>query len=335
MSDSLDPVDIFREEARDLLHDFEQDLLSLDSGSGGREQVDAAFRALHTIKGSGSMFDLVALTEYAHDLEAAFVVLRDGGATPSSRLVDLALQAADHLRRLVEGQEPSPEEQQAAERAVAEIHGELGSSPEGTASTALNSSPDRGSMTGPRLIAVDYRPSRSTFVVGTNPLALLSELKEMGDTLICGFLENTPELDALDPQDCYLRWEVLLRTEQPPSAVEDVFMFVDPQTGLEVTEVSPPAARSHFAPLVSLAGCDPTQLQNLVGMDEVPAADATLETLAPEPPADVGSETPNSWSAWCEKPGGSPWRCTWCPWIDCSPRFAGMYAALPRSSAAK
>src|SRR6476660_2667780 len=46
----------FQEEARELLVELESALLELDQNRDDGEVVGRAFRALHTIKGSGAMF---------------------------------------------------------------------------------------------------------------------------------------------------------------------------------------------------------------------------------------------------------------------------------------
>ena len=53
---ATDPNETFRQEARELLESLEQSLLDLDQNPEDRDLVDTAFRALHTLKGSGAMF---------------------------------------------------------------------------------------------------------------------------------------------------------------------------------------------------------------------------------------------------------------------------------------
>jgi two-component system, chemotaxis family, sensor kinase CheA len=48
---TLDPAEVFREEARDLFEVLEGALLDLGVRPDDRELIDTAFRALHTIKG--------------------------------------------------------------------------------------------------------------------------------------------------------------------------------------------------------------------------------------------------------------------------------------------
>ncbi len=68
----------FQEEARELLAELESALLELDEKRDDQEVVGRAFRALHTIKGSGAMFGFDDIAGVAHNLEAAFDRLRKG-----------------------------------------------------------------------------------------------------------------------------------------------------------------------------------------------------------------------------------------------------------------
>ena len=64
----------FREEAREILVDLESALLELNENRGDAELVGRVFRALHTIKGSGSMFGFEDMAAFTHNLENAFDV---------------------------------------------------------------------------------------------------------------------------------------------------------------------------------------------------------------------------------------------------------------------
>lgn len=56
-----DPTQTYRQEAAELLDQLEQALLDLEHRPGDADLINNAFRALHTIKGSGAMFGFDAL----------------------------------------------------------------------------------------------------------------------------------------------------------------------------------------------------------------------------------------------------------------------------------
>src|ERR1700754_4339390 len=97
-----DPIAAFRVEAGELLEQIEQGLLDLGHRLDDRDLVDAVFRGLHTLKGSGAMFGFDALATFTHHCETAFDRVRKGLAPATQELVAVILSAQDHMRALIE-----------------------------------------------------------------------------------------------------------------------------------------------------------------------------------------------------------------------------------------
>ena len=92
----------FQEEAREILVELESSLLELNESHKDIELVGRVFRALHTIKGSGSMFGFDKLAAFTHNLENAFDEVRNGRLEVTSELIDLSLSALDQIRVMLE-----------------------------------------------------------------------------------------------------------------------------------------------------------------------------------------------------------------------------------------
>ncbi|MGJ5243054.1 Hpt domain-containing protein, partial [Bradyrhizobium oligotrophicum] len=99
---SLDPADVFRQEASELFEVLEAALLDLTLRPDDRDLIDTAFRALHTIKGSGAMFGFDAVAAFTHQFETAFDLVRKGEIKPSEDMISVALAAKDYIRALIE-----------------------------------------------------------------------------------------------------------------------------------------------------------------------------------------------------------------------------------------
>ncbi|HWF37667.1 MAG TPA: Hpt domain-containing protein [Candidatus Acidoferrales bacterium] len=56
----------FQEEAREVLTELESTLLELNANPVDAELIGRAFRALHTIKGSGAMFKFDDISYFTH-----------------------------------------------------------------------------------------------------------------------------------------------------------------------------------------------------------------------------------------------------------------------------
>ena len=220
----LDPVATFRIEARDLLEQVELDLLTLAERQDDRETIDAVFRGLHTLKGSGSMFGFDALAAFTHHCETAFDRVRKGEVAASPALIAAVLAARDHVRALAEGEPVQP----GVEEALLE---DLRRAVEGAGAAPAPADPTASSW------RVRFSLPPETFVNGGRPLPLLDELRDLGPCEVTVVTDGVPAIEDLVPTECRLAWDVVVTTDKPRSAIEDVFIFVIDDMTLEITEV--------------------------------------------------------------------------------------------------
>ncbi|WP_298962625.1 Hpt domain-containing protein, partial [uncultured Methylobacterium sp.] len=237
------PVEVFRAEAAELLERLEATLLDLAERPDDRALVDTAFRALHTLKGSGAMFGFERLAAFTHDLETAFDLLRQGRVTTSRDLLDVALAAKDHIRALVDDPDAArPASGQAILARLGLILGSRTGTPDDDANGAGTDGPGTTKPDAPpgwRLgLAFDPALLRN----GTNPLALLDELRDLGPCTIVPRLDALPDLDALDPESLRLAWDVVLPAGVAREAIEDVFLFVRDDMTLALDPIEAPPA---------------------------------------------------------------------------------------------
>jgi len=103
----------FFEEAEELLVEMEQLLLGLDLESPDAEELNAIFRAAHSIKGGAATFGFAALTETTHLLENLLDRTRRRELTLSRTIIDTFLETKDVLQDQLNayrnGTEPDPE----------------------------------------------------------------------------------------------------------------------------------------------------------------------------------------------------------------------------------
>src|SRR5271166_353909 len=92
----------FLEEAREIVVELEAALLALNESPGDKELIGRAFRALHTIKGSGAMFGFDELAAFTHNLENAFDEVRNGRLQVTPELINLSLGALDQIKGMLE-----------------------------------------------------------------------------------------------------------------------------------------------------------------------------------------------------------------------------------------
>lgn len=240
-----DPAAAFRIEAADLLDGIEQAPLDLAIQLDDRDLVDTVFRGLHTLKGSGAMFGFDALAAFTHHCETAFDRVRKGQAQASAELVHVILSAMDHMRALVDGDAPEA----ASDAILARLHAALPAdgAPAARSPGISDTAPGHRApeIAGWRLA---FRLPPDAMANGTNPLALLDELRGLGACRVRALASDLPALDGLNPQHCLIRWEVELDGAIPREAIEDVFIFVMDDMEMQLEPVTPSVPDTVNAP---------------------------------------------------------------------------------------
>lgn len=230
-----DPVAAFRIEAADLLDQIEEALLDLGHRLDDRDLVDAVFRGLHTLKGSGAMFGFDALATFTHHCESAFDRVRKGLVPATQALVAVILSAKDHMRALIDGDGTG---QEAAGDAILQA---LQAAIEGAGAAAAPDTVAEPAKAGWRL---SFRLPPEAMANGTNPLMLLDELRELGECRVIARVDRVPTLPDLVPVECHIGWDLELHGDISRGDIEDVFIFVmdDMELSIEPLETAAPAA---------------------------------------------------------------------------------------------
>lgn len=221
-------IAIFQVEARENLELIEQGLLDLLDRPEDRELVDAVFRGLHTLKGSGAMFGFDALAGFTHHCETAFDRVRKGEVAATKDLVSAVLAARDHMRRLLE--DPSGAHGAAGDALLADLERAVRDADD--AGAPAEAPPHRATTW-----RVKFELPADAFRNGSNPLALLNELRDLGDAHVVVDASRVPALGRMEPTDLYLGWTVTLTTDQGRAAIEDVFIFVMDEMTLSIDAV--------------------------------------------------------------------------------------------------
>lgn len=89
---------VFFEESAEHLGEMERLLLEMDVDAPDSEEMNAIFRAAHSIKGGSGTFGFTDMTDVTHVLENLLDRLRKGEMAPRSEMIDVFLEAADVLK---------------------------------------------------------------------------------------------------------------------------------------------------------------------------------------------------------------------------------------------
>ena len=215
----------FLEEARDLLKEAEDNLLRLEQGSDDAEVINALFRAVHTLKGSAGIFSLEPLVSLAHQLENQLMGVRDGQRQLTPSLVSLMLQCMDELNGMVESIDPqhgtlAPHTARQSELLLA-----LGGAVAESGDVLAQSADEAGEINDWFLsIRFDSELLRNGF----EPSSFLRYLDRLGRIESLQTLTwAVPDLHALDPEACYLGYELTLRSTASREELLDVFALAE------------------------------------------------------------------------------------------------------------
>ncbi len=240
----------FKDEAYELLGELENALLELENNPQDLKLVGRVFRAMHTIKGSGSMFGFDAIAEFTHEVETVLEIVRQGKLAVSSELISLVLLSRDYILTMLDADgsleeipkgwgvniitnlrnlvAPGSDDSTHFSTTDLDSHGEI----------EVEDQKSIKQMSGiVKTYRIVFRPSPEIFRSGCNPLHLFEELDELGESTVIARSEGIPSLDEMDVESCYTSWDIILTTDQDESCVRDVFLFVEEENNLSIDVV--------------------------------------------------------------------------------------------------
>ena len=224
--------EIFFEESSELLANMETCLLRLDVNSPDLEDLNAIFRAAHSIKGGAGTFGFTDMTEMTHMLETLLDRLRKGELEVRSEMVDAFLQAGDVIKAQLAGHRGEGQADPAVAAAVCEELKRLSDETQAPAKELTNTATDTQAVQVEAEVAqvevstiddsskLNYSIEFSCVGIGNATLEnLFANLKQLGN------LENlTPSIEM---NLCKLK----LTTNKSEEDIWETLVFVvDPAT---------------------------------------------------------------------------------------------------------
>ncbi|MCP4311679.1 MAG: hypothetical protein GY790_10485 [Bacteroidetes bacterium] len=221
----------FIEEALEYISQLETGLLKLESSPEDQELIELIFRIMHTLKGNSAMFGFNQIDKFTHQLETIYDLIRSGEMKVSMELVSLTLASVDHIGNLLEDEENLNEDVQNTHRELLQRINQIiekGNISDATESQDLQAENRLDfSGEGNRTYYIQIQMDQDILSNGTNPLYLLDDFSDLGNCMAFPLLKRLPDLGNLDPEKCYISWEVILFTKQDINAINEVFIFVD------------------------------------------------------------------------------------------------------------
>ncbi|MBT0662674.1 chemotaxis protein CheA [Geobacter pelophilus] len=218
----------FKEEAYELVAELETSLLALEEVPDDKETIGRVFRAMHTIKGSGAMFGFEDIATFTHEVETVFDLVRNDKIPVTKQLINLTLSARDQIKSMLDASDSGyPVDDAEAAAIILELKKLLPQSsgvsePVNVASSKASSIPEGRPVT----YRIRFKPAPEIFMTGTDPVKLIAELAALGTCRPIAQLSGIPALEEMQPDNCYVYWDIILTTSRGKDAIEDVFIFV-------------------------------------------------------------------------------------------------------------
>ncbi|MGZ4959224.1 MAG: chemotaxis protein CheA [Methylomonas sp.] len=230
-----DALVTFTIESLEFLGYMEESLLSLEDGEDPTEPINAIFRAAHTIKGSAGLFGLDHIVAFTHVVESVLDELREGKLSISAELIAILLPCCDHIALLIRGvidgqREEDPALYGSGQQLLDQLQCFL--KPAMDKAVTVTDRLDKlesiggGAVTGGNWhLSLRFGPD--SLRDGMDPFSFIRYLGTLGEiaqlTTIC---EAIPPADRMDPETCYLGFEINLKSAASKEEIEAVFEFV-------------------------------------------------------------------------------------------------------------
>jgi two-component system chemotaxis sensor kinase CheA len=238
--------DTYIQEANELLENLESSLLSLEDNPNDKSNIEQVFRVMHTLKGNSSMFGLTKIAEFVHDLETIYDKIRQGEMQLSKEILNTTLASFDHLNLIIVDSELEEELNKDNHfKLINEIHKFIGKGSVNSLDieqvieeqelqpVAVSTEP----IDLPKTFHIHFEPEESIFLDGSNPLFLVAELAAMGKSIIVPHFKHVTSLNDYNPTSCFTYWDIYLESTCQKTDVLDVFVFVEGNSTIEITEI--------------------------------------------------------------------------------------------------
>lgn len=236
---------VFFEECGEHLAEMEQILVSLGDAEPDDEQLNAIFRAAHSIKGGAGIFGFQDMTVVTHVLESLLDKLRTHEIPFSPAMIDLFLEAGDVVAMQLAGHRDGSEVRQ---EAVDQVRARLQQVVDGEGQLApasgisrevvlTNNGNDRGDSSL-HCYELTFRPEPDIFKRGVRLENLLAELEELGTLTVHAQVSDPVDLNDFDPELCVTTWRFTLETSAGEAEIRDIFEFVAEEEQLDVRDVT-------------------------------------------------------------------------------------------------
>ncbi|MBI5213602.1 MAG: chemotaxis protein CheA [Nitrospirae bacterium] len=236
---------IFVDEAMERIVDLEDGLLRIEKSPDDKELINTIFRAAHTIKGSSGSIGLTDISKFTHGMEEILDMVREDKITPGKELINVLLEATDMIKEMV-GAVASETgfdfgRCEGLMKRMEEIKQGQGSGVKSQEIKTEKSSELQTQNSELKIFKIIFIPSPDLFKRGIDPAMIIEDLKGIGEVAqITANADTVPALSELDPENLYLRWDIVLKTNRDEADIRKVFEFVEEGSEIKIFPAATP-----------------------------------------------------------------------------------------------
>jgi two-component system, chemotaxis family, sensor kinase CheA len=230
--------DIFLEESREILTNLESDIMSLE-GHFDRELFNNIFRYVHTLKGSSGVAGITGVYEFSHQLENLMDLVRSEQIGVSETTIDLLLDSLDYFKLAIFGTDEEVRESEQAKEGLLSRIFDCITAGTGKLPAGVEKKPLVAEAREARYFHIHVRFKEGIYENGIDPLRIIEDCCAQGELLDRAVDRSSlPEFPLLDPEKCYLAWDLLIKTEKTQREMQDVFIFVRDDNEIVIEDVT-------------------------------------------------------------------------------------------------
>jgi len=262
--DNEDYQALFFTECGELLGDLHEHLDLMLDGAGDAETVNAAFRAVHSVKGGAAAFGFDALIAFAHAFETVMDRIRSDKMALNSDVGPILVRAGDALEVLVEqardGGGPVDEMVGRVRFELEELAGLRSAADEADAAPVAAAPPPMAeedeALEETREVTLRFVPGPDFLQRGHDPLRVIRAARDF-DLVGAEAEGEAPMLADFDPWTCPYSWVLRFETALPQARLLSFFDLYDDTC--DVTVLSDPNPSASAVPASTTEASAPAE----------------------------------------------------------------------------
>ena len=232
---------LFFTECEELLSDLQEHLDTLLDGGGDSDTLNAAFRAVHSVKGGAAAFGFDMLIAFAHAFETVMDLARSDQLELTSDVCQTLLRSGDVMEALIEkAREDDNSAPDNMERVLSELNELSGAEPAAPKVEESAPEPDVEEEIVEATVefVVEFMPDAGFFLAGHDALKMIRAAKEL-DLMGVEVIGDIDPIGEFSLSNCTIGWRLTFDTALPKQKLVEFFNIYEAAAKFVFVEEAP------------------------------------------------------------------------------------------------